>query len=216
MRIDSEVLTAFLHMQELDVQIIRAEKQLQELPERKAIADAMAKKRAVAAKAEQVEKLAAKAEDKLARITEEDDGLAGKARRIQDEIDQAQGDFRTVDARTKELTGVQERRDCSVAASSTCRHFLSVRPAFHLAMERSACHGITSSTPICVAVSMACSSCPVFASAWIKASLVVGCGSLPKLDTSAIPCCASRNTAWIRSPLPSESCNSSPSFRRMA
>ena len=25
------------------------------------------------------------------------------------------------------------------------------------------------------------------------------CGSLPKLDTSAIPCCASRNTAWIRS-----------------
>ena len=103
MRIDSEVLAAFLHMQELDVQIIRAEKQLQELPERKAIADAMAKKRAVAAKAEQV--------DKLARITEEDDGLAEKARRIQDEIDQAQGDFRTVDARTKELTGVQERRD---------------------------------------------------------------------------------------------------------
>ena len=30
MRIDSEVLTAFLHMQELDVQIIRAEKQLRE------------------------------------------------------------------------------------------------------------------------------------------------------------------------------------------
>ena len=111
MRIDSEVLAAFLHMQELDVQIIRAEKQLQELPERKAVADAMAKRRAVAAKAEQVEKLAAKAEDKLARITEEDDGLAGKARRIQDEIEQAQGDFRTVDARTKELTGVQERRD---------------------------------------------------------------------------------------------------------
>ena len=69
MRIDSEVLAAFLHMQELDVQIIRAEKQLQELPERKAVADAMAKRRAVAAKAEQVEKLAAKAEDKLARIT---------------------------------------------------------------------------------------------------------------------------------------------------
>ena len=111
MRIDSEVLAAFLHMQELDVQIIRAEKQLQELPERKAVADAMAKRRAVAAKADQVEKLAAKAEDKLARITEEDDGLAEKARRIQDEIDQAQGDFRTVDARTKELTGVQERRD---------------------------------------------------------------------------------------------------------
>ena len=51
MRIDSEVLAAFLHMQELDVQIIRAEKQLQELPERKAVADAMAKRRAVAAKA---------------------------------------------------------------------------------------------------------------------------------------------------------------------
>ena len=78
MRIDSEVLAAFLHMQELDMQIIRAEKQLQELPERKAVADAMAKRRAVAAKAEQVEKLAAKAEDKLARITEEDDGLPAR------------------------------------------------------------------------------------------------------------------------------------------
>ena len=55
MRIDSEVLAAFLHMQELDVQIIRAEKQLQELPERQAVADAMAKKRAVAAAMEQLE-----------------------------------------------------------------------------------------------------------------------------------------------------------------
>ena len=39
--------------------------------------------------------------------------------------------------------GVHDLRDCSVADSSTCLHFLSVRPAFHLAMERSACQGIT-------------------------------------------------------------------------
>lgn len=35
-------------------------------------------------------------------------------------------------------------------------------------------------------------------------------------STSAIPCCASRSTAWMRNPLPSESCSSSPSFNRMA
>ncbi len=35
-------------------------------------------------------------------------------------------------------------------------------------------------------------------------------------STSAIPCCASRSTAWMRDPLPSESCSSSPSFNRMA
>ena len=133
MRIDSEVLAAFLHMQELDVQIIRAEKQLQELPERKAVADAMAKRRAVAAKAEQVEKLAAKAEDKLARITEEDDGLAGKARRIQDEIEQAQGDFRTVDARTKELTALEEDMR---AVDAELEKIKAVRAQIAAAMEQ--------------------------------------------------------------------------------
>ena len=44
--------------------------------------------------------------------------------------------------------GLKARRDCSVAASSTEFHFLSVRPTFHLAMDRSACHGTTWSTPI--------------------------------------------------------------------
>ena len=103
MRIDSEVLAAFLHMQELDVQIIRAEKQLQELPERKAVADAMAKRRAVAAKAEQVEKLAAKAEDKLARITEEDSNAVaeleeflGKSIRFQADTQYMQEQFDVV------------------------------------------------------------------------------------------------------------------------
>ena len=111
-------------------------------PERKAVADAMAKRRAVAAKVEQVEKLAAKAEDKLARITEEDDGLAGKIRRIQDEIEQAQGDFRTVDARTKELTGVQERRDALEedmrAVDAELEKIKAVRAQIAAAMESSA------------------------------------------------------------------------------
>lgn len=70
----------------------------------------MAKKRCQPPR-ERVEKLAAKAEDKLARITEEDDGLAEKARRIQDEVDQAQGDFRTEIVTRAKATGVQKRRD---------------------------------------------------------------------------------------------------------
>ena len=45
----------------------------------------MARRRAVEQKSEQVEALAEKAEAKLARITEEDDGLAEKAQRVQAE-----------------------------------------------------------------------------------------------------------------------------------
>ena len=83
MRIDSDVLATLLHMQELDVQVIRTSKQLEDMPERKVILDAMARRRAVEQKSEQVEALAEKAEAKLARITEEDDGLAEKAQRVQ-------------------------------------------------------------------------------------------------------------------------------------
>ncbi len=111
MRIDSDVLATLLHMQELDVQVIRTSKQLEDMPERKVILDAMARRRAVEQKSEQVEALAEKAEAKLARITEEDDGLAEKAQRVQAEIDEVKGDFRSVEARTKELSGILKRRE---------------------------------------------------------------------------------------------------------
>ena len=78
MRIDSDVLATLLHMQELDVQVIRTNKQLEDMPERKVILDAMARRRAVEQKSEQVEALAEKAEAKLARITWEEEDGAGR------------------------------------------------------------------------------------------------------------------------------------------
>ena len=111
MRIDSDVLATLLHMQQLDVQVIRINKQLDDMPERKVILESMTRRRAVEQKSEQVEKLAERAEAKLARISEEDDSLAEKARRVQAEIDQVKGDFRSIESRTKELSGIQKRRD---------------------------------------------------------------------------------------------------------
>ena len=111
MNIDSDVLATLLHMQELDVQVIRTNKKLEDMPERKVILQSMAKKRAVQEKSEQVEAMASKAEAKLARVSGEDDELKEKAARIQAEIDEVKGDFRSVEARTKELSGVQKRRE---------------------------------------------------------------------------------------------------------
>lgn len=119
MRIDSDVLATLLHMQELDVKVIRTNKKLEDMPERRVILESLARRRAVDQKSEQVEALAAKAEEKLSRLTAEDDELAEKARRVQAEIDEVKGDFRSVEARTKELSGVQKRRDALEADMRT-------------------------------------------------------------------------------------------------
>ena len=75
MRIDSDVLATLLHMQELDVKVIRTNKKLEDMPERRVILESLARRRAVDQKSEQVEALAAKAEEKLSRLTAEDDEL---------------------------------------------------------------------------------------------------------------------------------------------
>ncbi len=111
MRIDPQDVATLLHMQELDMQVIRTNKELEGMPERKAILDSRVKQRSVAEKAEQVAALLSKAEAKLAKLVEEDDGLAERQAKIQAEIDEVKGDFRSVQSRTKELSGISKRRE---------------------------------------------------------------------------------------------------------
>lgn len=111
MRIDSQDVATLLHMQELDMQVIRTNKELEALPERKKILDARVRQRAVAEKAEQVAALLSKAEGKLAKLVEEDDGLSERQAKLQAEIDEVKGDFRSVQSRTKELSGIAKRRE---------------------------------------------------------------------------------------------------------
>ena len=111
MRIDSQDVATLLHMQEIDMQVIRTNKELEGMPERKKILDCRVRQRAVAEKAEQVEGLLAKAESKLTKLTDEDDGLAERQAKVQAEIDEVKGDFRSVQSRTKELSGIAKRRE---------------------------------------------------------------------------------------------------------
>jgi uncharacterized protein len=111
MQIESDVLETLLEMQALDIEAKRLNKQLEALPQRKTILDARTKRRAIQGKAEQVEGLLQAANQKLKKLSDEDDGLAEKQSKIQAEIDEVKGDFRSVQARTKELAGITKRRE---------------------------------------------------------------------------------------------------------
>lgn len=110
MQVDVGVLALLLALQEMDVRVYRLNKQLEELPQRAVIADCRKKKQALQQKLDALVQLKGKAEDRLASIDEEDAKLAEKQQRLQQEIDQFKGDFRSVEARTKDLEGAAKRR----------------------------------------------------------------------------------------------------------
>ena len=111
MHVDTDDLATLLQMQHIDLEAMRARKQLEELPQRRIILDARTKREAVDQKRAQLEALHAEADAKLARITDEDASLAEKQSKVQGEIDGARGDYRAVEARTKELNGFAKRRN---------------------------------------------------------------------------------------------------------
>lgn len=110
MRIDFDTMQDLLDVQQLDLEIIRANKQLEELPEREAIRQARAKRAEIAPKRERVAELQEAAKKKIAGFEAEDAKLSEKQERIQSEIDQLSGDYRAVESRTKELNGCAKRR----------------------------------------------------------------------------------------------------------
>lgn len=110
MQVETEVLALLLALQETDMQAYRLNKQVEELPQRAVISDCRKKKQALQQKLEALAQLKEKAEARLAAIDEEDAKLAEKQQRLQQEIDQFKGDFRSVEARTKDLEGAAKRR----------------------------------------------------------------------------------------------------------
>lgn len=110
MQVAHDDLATLLSIQQLDLDAMRVSKQLSALPQRKAILDARAKRRTIEAKAAQVAEMRATVEGKIAKVSEEDARLAEKQREVQAAIDAAGGDYRDVNARTKELGGHAKRR----------------------------------------------------------------------------------------------------------
>lgn len=110
MYLNQNVIDTLASLQDIDLELLRAKKELKELPERDRVFLLRKKKETVAGKRAQVEMLHAKAEERLARIVDEDDSLAKKQRQVQAELDEVRGDYRSVEARAKKLNGIAKRR----------------------------------------------------------------------------------------------------------
>ena len=105
-----EDIESLFEMQGIDLEIKRLAKELDELPQRGIIMAAREKKAAIAAQQEKVVEVKRATTRKLTRIDDEDASLAKKEAGVQAAIDAAHGDFRNVEARTKELAGIVRRR----------------------------------------------------------------------------------------------------------
>lgn len=110
MQARTEDLQTLLKLQQADFDALRARKGIEALPQRSVIATARAKKAQIEGKAAQVAELRDAAEREVSSIEEEDAALAEKQRAVQAEIDEVRGDYRSVEARTKELNGISKRR----------------------------------------------------------------------------------------------------------
>ena len=111
MQATTDDLTNLLRMQQIDLDLMKAKKKLEELPQRATILAARQKKRTIEQKREQVAEMRARAEGMAAKLEAEDAELAEKQRRVPEAIDGSLGNYRNVEVHTKELNGFAKRRN---------------------------------------------------------------------------------------------------------
>lgn len=109
MQVKDEDISTLIELQHNDMELLRVQKAIADLPQRKTIVAARKKIKAIEEKQETVGKLRAKAEEKLADISEEDGKLAAKQEEAQKAVDSASG-YRDVEAHTREMGGYAKRR----------------------------------------------------------------------------------------------------------
>ena len=109
MQVKDEDISTLIELQHNDMELLRVQKAIADLPQRKTIVAARKKIKAIEEKQETVGKLRAKAEEKLAGISEEDGKLAAKQEEAQKAVDSASG-YRDVEAHTREMDGFAKRR----------------------------------------------------------------------------------------------------------
>lgn len=111
MQVDTGDIGTLLQVQHIDLELLKAKKTLEELPQRSIILVARQKKQAIEQKRDRVAELRREAEDKAAKLEDEDARLVAKQRLVQEAIDASRGDYRSVEAHTKELNGFAKRRN---------------------------------------------------------------------------------------------------------
>lgn len=110
MRATPDEIAALLKLQQIDLALLKSRKQFEELPQREEIRLAREKRAGVLKKQEQVDAMRRKCEAEVSKLEDEDASLSVKQRQVQALIDEAKGDYRNVEARTKELDGIAKRR----------------------------------------------------------------------------------------------------------
>ena len=111
MKADTKDLATLLNMQHIDMELIRAKKKLAELPQRAQILEIRKKKQAVEEKQAKISAMKKEADLAAARIKDEDERLVARQRETQEKIDESRGDYRSVEALTKDLGGIAKRRN---------------------------------------------------------------------------------------------------------
>lgn len=110
MQATPEQLSCLVKLQQTDMALIKARKQFDELPQREQIRAARAKREEVLKKQGQAEELRRRCKAEVSKLEDEDSSLSDKQHEVQRLIDEAQGDYRNVESRTKELDGIAKRR----------------------------------------------------------------------------------------------------------
>lgn len=110
MQATPEQVASLIKLQQSDMALLKARKQFDELPQRGQIRDARLKREQVQKKQRQAEELRCKAEAEVSKLEDEDSSLAEKQHQVQHLIDEARGDYRSVESHTKELNGIAKRR----------------------------------------------------------------------------------------------------------
>lgn len=121
---------------EIDRKVAAAQKQFDELPHRQAILDLRDKKKEVVDKKMQVQDMLDQAEMRLGDLAVEDDALTLKQQNIQATLEEVKGDYRAVNAHTRELDGVRKRRDkVALELSRVEEQVAKIQPVMKQVME---------------------------------------------------------------------------------
>lgn len=110
MQATTDDITNLLQLQQIDLDLMKAKKKLEELPQRATILAMRQKKRAIEEKRDQLFALHSQAEAKVSKLESESASLTEKQRQVQQAIDESQGNYRSVEAHSKELDGFAKRQ----------------------------------------------------------------------------------------------------------
>jgi len=99
-----------LQIQHIDLEKLRTQKKLDDLPQRRQIREARKKKASVEEKQAQVLTMKKDLDAQFAKLSDEDERLAQKQTEVQEKIDSVKGDYRSVESFSKELNGFAKRR----------------------------------------------------------------------------------------------------------